>query len=138
MSSLLLNRFFNLSIEIRSEYRNGFYRSSEIDRPIELLLAKLEKMGFIFSRREQQIELLRLALKTYKSIYNDLNISKVRNIIFFCWFSSIKSYCISSCCLILLYRNFYRPLCAYHFLSINTMSIYPRLTLYLSCISLFL
>ena len=71
----------NLCSEIRTEYRNGIYRSSEIDRPIELLLAKLEKMGFIFSIREQQVELLRLALKTYKSIYNDLNISKVCRII---------------------------------------------------------
>ena len=64
--------------EIRTEYRSGYISAQRVsDKSLEALIVKLDKMGFIFCRREQQKQVLMLAVTTYKSIYNDLSIPKV-------------------------------------------------------------
>ena len=67
---------------------------------MEPLIARLEKVGFIFSRRDQQVELLRMAITTYKSIYNDLNIPKVYHIIWLSIWYHIILYCIVLYCIV--------------------------------------
>ena len=63
---------------MRAEFRNGLLKSSGESDLTDTLFARLEELGFVFCKKAQQIRLLRLAIKTYKSVYGDLNIPKVR------------------------------------------------------------
>jgi hypothetical protein len=96
--------------ELRAEHRNANLRPTKGDsKAVDDLLDKLENLGFIFCRREQQIKLLRLALTSYKSIYSDLNIPKVpcysTLLTLTMWYSSYISryYALGQCVWLMLF-----------------------------------